>query len=149
MMFRIPALLSLTLALAVAGPGLAQSTRNYSEDGRVTYLRRDDRCQAYIGAFMAVSADAYSPSEEDKALLAEMLRMTDRIIYDAHKYGEQVGADAVTDVVAQVTTDVNQRSHRFDNLPAGAARAAALRADLTPDIRECLARAELLEKPPE
>jgi hypothetical protein len=149
MTLRISALLGLTLTLAAAGPGLAQPTRNYSEDGRVTYLRQDDRCQAYIGAFMAVTDDEFSPSPEDKALLAGMLQMADRIIYDAHKYGEQVGADAVTDVVAQVTTDVNQRSHRFDHLPAGAARAAALRADLTPDIRDCLDRAERLEKPPQ
>lgn len=143
-----PILLGLALALAISGSGQAQTTQNHSQDARLAYLRKDDQCQAYIGAFMSVTDDKWSPSAEDKALLAAVLGLTDRIIYDAHKLGEQVGVDAATEVAVQVTTEINQRSRRFDNLPPGAERAAALRADLAPDIQKCVELGEVLEKPP-
>ncbi|WP_304186799.1 hypothetical protein [Phenylobacterium aquaticum] len=146
---KLMTLLGLSMALAAAGDAHAQSIPKYGEDARIGYLRQDDRCQGYIGAFMAVTEDRLSPSAEDQALMARMLQFTDRIVYEAHKYAEQVGSDAVTDVVTHVTTEINQLAHKYDNLPEGAVRAAALRADIAPVIRDCLDRALVMDKPPE
>lgn len=149
MTVRLPILPALAagvlVVLAAAAPASAQPVTQPVEDARLYFLRKDDLCQLRLGGFISLTKPENRPSQADLDLMDEIMSVADRIIYESEVLAQQVGPEAAKRVVDDLLPAWYAGLKHGDGQPN---KAAILRADLTPGLRECIARGQTLAKPP-
>ncbi|MBP7648520.1 MAG: hypothetical protein KA085_07325 [Phenylobacterium sp.] len=131
--------------LAAAPPASAQPVTQHVEDARLYYLRKDHLCELRLGGFIGLTKPENNPSQADLDLMREVYAVADRIIYDAQVLAKQVGPEAAKRVVDDLLPAWYAGLKHGDGQPN---KAAILRADLTPGLRDCVARGQTLADRP-
>lgn len=132
-------------AIAMGASASAQPVTQPVEDARLYYLRKVNLCQLQIGGFMALTEPENNPTRADLELMDEIAAVADRIIYDSEVLAKQVGPEAEKRLNDELMTAWYATLKHGDGQPN---KAAILRAELTPSLRDCIARAQTLVKPP-
>ena len=147
MSVRLPILTALAAgALLAAGPpASAQPVTQPVEDARLHYLRKDHLCELRLGGFISLTKPENSPTQADLDLMREIYEVADRIIYDSEILAKQVGPEADKRVIDELLPAWYAALKHGDGQPD---KAAILRADLTPGLRDCVEHAQTLPKPP-
>ena len=147
MSMRLPILSALAAgALLAAGPpASAQPVTQHVEDARLHDLRRDHLCELRLGGFIGLTKPENTPSQADLQLLRETYAVADRIIYDSEMLAKQVGPEADKRVIDDLLPGWYAALKHGDGQPD---KAAILRADLTPGLRDCIEHAQTLPRPP-
>lgn len=141
MILNRPTLL-VALALLAASPAAAQPVGLNPQDGALYRLRQADLCQLRIGGFMSLTKPENNPTQADIDLMSQAFAVADRIIYEGRVLATQVGPEAEKRVLDDVLPGW------YAALKHGDGQADILRADIAPDLRSCVARAQTLPKPP-
>lgn len=149
MTVRLPILSALAAGalaiLAVPAAASAQPVTQHVEDARLTYLRKDHLCELRLGGFISLTKPENNPTQADLDLMREIYALADRIIYDSAILAEQVGPEADKRVIDELLPAWYAALKHGDGQPD---KAAILRADLTPGLRDCVEHAQTLSKPP-
>lgn len=134
-------LMAALLTLAASGPALAQPVQQPVEDARLHDLRQVNLCQLRIGGFMALTAPVNKPTQADLDLMDEVYAVADRLIYESETLAKQVGPEAEKRLNDALMVTWYEGLKHGDGQPD---KAAILRADLRPGLRDCIARAQTL-----